>query len=229
MSRHRHGRPWLGRSRSTRPVGSGRPLLPGRLVRAFLVLVVGGVAGAVFGDWWGLVPGLLLGGGAGWWLAAQPSAAERAWRRQLEADLPFAIDLLVSALRAGATQDAAARQVAQAVHGPAGESLTKVERALLLGAPADDAWTHLGDGDTAMRVARAAQRSGESGAALAGALARVVDDLRADALQAVDARTRASAVLIVLPLGLCFLPAFVLTGLVPVIVAVVGDLFTFSP
>jgi hypothetical protein len=33
----------------------------------------------------------------------------------------------------------------------------------------------------------------------------------------------------VLPLGLCFLPAFVLTGLVPVIVAVVGGVLTTKP
>jgi len=30
----------------------------------------------------------------------------------------------------------------------------------------------------------------------------------------------------VLPLGLCFLPAFVLAGLVPVIVAVLGDVLS---
>ena len=37
------------------------------------------------------------------------------------------------------------------------------------------------------------------------------------------AAARRSGVLIVLPLGLCFLPAFVLAGLVPVVVAVLGD------
>jgi hypothetical protein len=35
--------------------------------------------------------------------------------------------------------------------------------------------------------------------------------------------THRAGVLIVLPLGLCFLPAFVLAGLVPVVVAVLGD------
>ena len=34
--------------------------------------------------------------------------------------------------------------------------------------------------------------------------------------------------LIVLPLGLCFLPAFVLAGLVPVIVAVLGDVLSLD-
>ncbi|HEU4425315.1 MAG TPA: type II secretion system F family protein, partial [Pilimelia sp.] len=62
-----------------------------------------------------------------------------------------------------------------------------------------------------------------SGGALAGAFTRVADDLRADRAVAAEAAARRAGVLIVLPLGLCFLPAFVLAGLVPVIVAVLGD------
>jgi hypothetical protein len=64
---------------------------------------------------------------------------------------------------------------------------------------------------------------------MAGSFARVADDLRADAVLAAEARARTAGVLVVLPLGLCFLPAFVLTGLVPVIVAVVGGVLTAAP
>src|SRR6185369_7333403 len=121
----------------------------------------------------------------------------------------------------------AARWVAEAAGGVAGERLHEVQRALRSGAAAAQAWGLLGDGGS--RVARAAQRSGDSGAALAGAFARVADDLRSDAVQAAEARARTAGVLVVLPLGLCFLPAFVLTGLVPVIVAVVGGVLTTAP
>ena len=76
------------------------------------------------------------------------------------------------------------------------------------------------------RLAQAAVRSQHSGAAFAGSLHRVADDLRADRLIAADAAARRAGVLIVLPLGLCFLPAFVLAGLVPVIVAVLGDVLS---
>ena len=69
-------------------------------------------------------------------------------------------------------------------------------------------------------------RSQHSGAAFAGSLQRVADDLRGDALAATDAAARRAGVLIVLPLGLCFLPAFVLAGLVPVIVAVLGGVLS---
>jgi pilus assembly protein TadC len=136
------------------------------------------------------------------------------------------VDLVAAALRAGAPPDAAARLVADAVGGDVGERLRRVARDLRSGTPTAQAWTHLGDSDAAGRVARAASRSGESGAALAGALGRVADDLRSDAVLAAEARARKAGVLVVLPLGLCFLPAFVLTGLVPVIVAVVGGVLS---
>jgi Flp pilus assembly protein TadB len=190
----------------------------------------GGMAGVVVaGSWWGAPVGLAIGTACGWWLALQPTAADRAARRQFDADLPFAVELVAAALRAGAAPDAALRVVAEAVGGPVGLRFGRVERALRLGAPAAEAWDHLGDADGAMRVARAAQRSDHSGAALAGALVRIADDLRTDTALSSEAAARRAGVLVVLPLGLCFLPAFMLTGLVPVIIAVIGGVMSASP
>jgi len=193
-------------------------------------VALGGLAGSVsVGGWWGGGGGLLVGVACAGWLARQPTPMEREARRRFAAELPFATDLVAAALRAGSTPDAAARLVAQAVGGPVGERLALVGHALRHGRPAGEAWAHLGDSEAARRVVRAAQRSGHSGAALAGSLARVADDLRADAVLAAETRARTAGVLVVLPLGLCFLPAFVLTGLVPVIVAVVGGVLTTAP
>lgn len=194
------------------------------------VVPLGALAGAVtVGDTRGAVVGLLAGIGCAVWLARQPTSSERGRRQRFVAELPFAVDLVAAALRAGATPDAAARHVARAVGGPVGERLSRVARTLQVGAPPDEAWQHLGEGEAARRVSRAAGRSGHSGAALAGSFARVADDLRADAVLAAEARARAAGVLVVLPLGLCFLPAFVLTGLVPVIVAVVAGVLAGQP
>ncbi len=179
--------------------------------------------------WWGGAIGIAIGVGCGWWLAHQPTAADRWFRTQFDADLPFAVDLVAAALRAGATPDAALRVVAEAVSGPVGARFSRVEQALRLGIPTAEAWSFLGDVDSSIRVARAAQRSGHSGAALAGALVRIADDLRTDSALASEAAARRAGVLVVLPLGLCFLPAFVLTGLVPVIVAVIGGVLSASP
>ncbi|MFC0526744.1 type II secretion system F family protein [Phytohabitans kaempferiae] len=147
----------------------------------------------------------------------------RARRLREVADLPLAADLMAAGLRAGAPVDRAAAAVAEAIGGPLGERLARVARSLRLGAEPAEAWAHVTTVASAGRMAQAAVRSSASGAALAGALTRLADDLRADRAVASEAAARRAGVLIVLPLGLCFLPAFILAGLVPVLVAVLRD------
>jgi pilus assembly protein TadC len=150
-------------------------------------------------------------------------AAVRHRRERESADLPLAADLLAAALRAGVPVGRAVTEVAGALGGPLGERLDRVGRTLLLGGEPAEAWQHLAAVPAAERLTGAAVRSAVSGAALARALTRLADDLRADRAVAAEAAARRAGVLIVLPLGLCFLPAFILAGLVPVIVAVLGD------
>jgi Flp pilus assembly protein TadB len=145
-------------------------------------------------------------------------------------DLPVAADLLAAALRAGAPPGTAARVVGAALRGPGGDRpepvgdrLCRVAEALRDGTP--DAWGAMRDLPGGDRLARAAVRSAHSGAALSGALDRLAADLRADRVAAAQARARRVGVLAVLPLGLCFLPAFLLAGVVPVVIAVLGDAF----
>ena len=190
----------------------------------------GGAAGLMIGgSWLGAAFGLVMGIACGWWLARQPTPSDRALRRQFDADLPFAVELVAAALRAGATPDAALHVVAEAMGGPVGSRFGLVERAIRLGATTAEAWSYLGDADGATRIARAAQRSDHSGSSFAGALVRIADDLRTDRALATETAARRAGVLIVLPLGLCFLPAFMLTGLVPVILAVIGGVLGTSP
>jgi Flp pilus assembly protein TadB len=137
-------------------------------------------------------------------------------------DLPLAAEVLAAVLRAGVPVDHGVLAVAEVL--PLDDRLTRVGRALRLGAPAEAAWRHLGDLTGAHRLIAAAARSSGSGAALAAGLRRVAGDLRADATDRAEARARRAGVLLVLPLGLCFLPAFVLAGLTPVVIAVVSQL-----
>jgi pilus assembly protein TadC len=204
-----------------------RPAVRPKRVRSRLIAALGGIAlAAGIGGWLGFVLGPVLAGAAYVWLARRPNREHADEDRCVTADLPFAADLLGAALRAGATPDSAARSVGSAVGGPIGDRLARVDRALRLGASAEEAWSYLGEVEGGKRVIQAAVRSQHSGAAFAGSLYRVADDLRADRLIAADAAARRAGVLIVLPLGLCFLPAFVLAGLVPVIVAVLGDVLS---
>jgi pilus assembly protein TadC len=150
-------------------------------------------------------------------------AARRERRLAEAAMLPLAADLLAVALRGGAPADRATAAVAEALPGPLGDRLARVGRVLSLGGTPAQAWAQIEAVPGADRLVRAAVRSAEHGSALAGALGRLAEDLRADRAIAAEAAARRAGVLIVLPLGMCFLPAFVLAGLVPVIVAILGD------
>ncbi|MCU1692975.1 MAG: hypothetical protein JWM64_2066, partial [Frankiales bacterium] len=56
------------------------------------------------------------------------------------------------------------------------------------------------------------------------AVARLAAEARASATARAEQRARRAGVLAVAPLGLCFLPAFVLLGVVPVVVGLAGPL-----
>ncbi|WP_433213015.1 type II secretion system F family protein [Dactylosporangium sp. CS-047395] len=146
-------------------------------------------------------------------------------RATARSDLPFAADLLAAALRAGAPPDRAALAVGEALGGPVGARLVLVGRALRLGAVPATAWGHLGDLPGGARLARAATRSAEHGLALTRTLDRQASDLRAARAAAATAAVRRVGVLAIVPVAVCFLPAFVLAGVVPVLIAVVRDVF----
>jgi Flp pilus assembly protein TadB len=138
-------------------------------------------------------------------------------------ELAAAADLIAASLRAGAPVSAAVLAAGETLAGPLSPSLVRIGQQLRLGVPPAEAWRPLAAVAAAGRVIAAARRSAESGAALSGALTRCADDLRTDAEHDRQARAQRAAVLLVLPLGLCFLPAFVLAGLVPVVLAVLGE------
>ena len=187
------------------------------------VAVLLGVAVAlVVGGWVGLGCGAVAALIADRVLRRLESPSVRAERAACRDDLPLAADLLAAALRSGAPVDRAVTAVSEALGGPLGARLASTARSLRLGGTPAEAWEHLVGVPGAARLVAAAVRSSSSGVALAGALGRLSDDLRADRAVAAEASARRAGVLVVLPLGLCFLPAFVLAGLVPVIVAVLG-------
>jgi Flp pilus assembly protein TadB len=189
--------------------------------RARLVAVAVGVSTAV-------VLGGRVGAAAGvaasvvlWWQLPRLGAAAVAARLRREArDLPAGADLLAAALRAGAPPGHAADVVGAALSGPVGARLVRVGHALRLGESPERSWAYVADLPGGERVARAAVRSADSGAALAAAFTRLADEMRASRAAGADAAARRAGVLVVLPLGLCFLPAFLLAGVVPVVIAV---------
>jgi pilus assembly protein TadC len=158
------------------------------------------------------------------WLSRQRSAA--AARREAEAvvaELPSAADLLATCLISGATPPDALQTVAEATHGPLADRLRQVAGSLRLGAEPADAWGPIIRSDPLAPLARAFIRSDATGAPIAETVTAVADEQRRVARWTAEAAARRAGVLAVGPLALCFLPAFILTGVVPVIVAVASD------
>ncbi|MFE2750400.1 type II secretion system F family protein [Actinosynnema sp. NPDC059335] len=140
-----------------------------------------------------------------------PFAAAAAW------------DLLAAALRAGLPVASAVRAVLPGVPPGPAERLREVVELLTLGADPVHAWAGaLAHPDTAP-LARAARRTARSGAALAGAAADLAAEARAAVSDQAEARAQRAAVLVAGPLALCFLPAFLCLGVVPVVIGIVGS------
>lgn len=137
-----------------------------------------------------------------------------------EPDVALAADLLAAALRAGATLPAALAAAASAAPDDVAVAFNTVADALLSGDDVATAWQHAPRTDGALvDVARACGRGATSGAAVADELARVAARARARRIADRQRRVQRASVLIVLPVGLCLLPAFVLVGVVPLVLA----------
>lgn len=151
--------------------------------------------------------------GGRFWARRRPARPTRS----MAAELPPALDLLAACLSAGAMLDSALAAVAVAFDGPIGAVLADAARLTALGAPPEDAWSAALRDQRWAPVARAAIRAHHSGAALTDVLNRAASDLRRDLRTQAEAAAARASVKAVLPLGLCFLPAFLLLGVVPVV------------
>ncbi|MGP4022875.1 type II secretion system F family protein [Actinomadura sp. 3N407] len=160
-----------------------------------------------------------------WFSFGRLGNAERRRRRaRLVADLPVAVDLLAACLRGGAPWHDAVTAVADAVGGPLGDELRAVSIQIRLGADPAEAWLTLAKEPMLAPLARTAVRAASTGAALAPSLSRLARDQRRVARSAAAARARSAGIRALAPLGLCFLPAFVLLGVVPAVAGIASTI-----
>jgi len=138
--------------------------------------------------------------------------------------LAGAWELLSGCLRAGMPVPVAVRAVAEGLDAPAGPALRRTAELLALGADPTQAWQPALECIATARLAKAARRSGRSGTALAESLTRLAAEVRAGAREQSEARAQRAGVLIAAPLGLCFLPAFLAIGVVPVLIGLATGL-----
>jgi hypothetical protein len=197
--------------------------------------------GAIFG---GCTIGFLVGGttgvvvGAGCCLVILAVSSRRLSerdlraRQRLTAAAPPAVDLFAAALAAGLLPADAATVVATAfaANGPDDPLHTIARRfaeaaaALRDGAEPEAAWRPLMvDGATAA-VGAAALRASRTGAPASLTVAKAARDLWGAAEHAAQAQIRAVAVRSVAPLALCFLPAFIVLGVLPTAIGLLAEL-----
>ncbi|MFR0358402.1 type II secretion system F family protein [Streptomyces sediminimaris] len=179
-------------------------------------VVAGGLGGVVLG---------LAVAGAWWrWRGRQAAAqgAEACDRAEAARQLPLAADLVAACIAAGAGPVFAARAVGEALGGPAGDALARGAAEVRLGGDPAGAWRELAALPGAHALARLLERADVSGLPAATPVARLAADVRADRARTATARARRAAVMVTAPVGLCFLPAFVAVGVLPVVIGLAG-------
>ncbi|MCV7360558.1 type II secretion system F family protein [Mycolicibacterium neworleansense] len=162
--------------------------------------------------------------------AAPPPAASVS-RSPGRADDPLAaastFDLFAACLSAGMAVSTAAAAVAPSAPASLAPLLRRAAELLALGADPVRAWaaanTTAAQDKNAEALLRLARRSAASGSALADGVAELAVQTRHDAATSADAVAERASVLVAGPLGLCYLPAFLCLGVIPVVAGLATD------
>jgi len=133
------------------------------------------------------------------------------------AEVAGVIDLLALTLRGGVGLVEAMEAVASRVGGPLGLHLQTVAAAGRWGVEDATAWASVPS--AWQPAARALRMAATAGVPPADVLVRAAEEVRRTEQQRLEVATATLGVRIVLPLGLAFLPAFLLTTVVPIVLA----------
>ncbi|HMS76943.1 type II secretion system F family protein [Gordonia sp. (in: high G+C Gram-positive bacteria)] len=156
-------------------------------------------------------------------------------------DDPFtvaaALDLFAVCLRSGLPVESATRIVAAAAPESLAAPMSTAADLLALGADPDHAWTMAADESDVesssgtgyfRELAMLVRRSSRAGASLTAGVDELAVEIRRRAEDLALEKAERAGVAISGPLGLCFLPAFVCLGIVPVVVGLAGGVFAGS-
>jgi Flp pilus assembly protein TadB len=147
------------------------------------------------------------------------SAAGRQRAARIAAQLPSALDLMVATLDVGRPPVTAFALAAEATSSPLGSELAGVAHRLAVSGDSMAVWRSVEHDPALAPVGRAFRRAESSGMPVARVVAGVADDLRRERRARRRDDSRKVAVRTAAPLGVCFLPAFFLIGIVPTIIS----------
>jgi Flp pilus assembly protein TadB len=147
------------------------------------------------------------------------SAASRRRALRIAAQLPGALDLMVATLEVGRPPVTAFALAAEATSNPLGSELASVAHRLAVSGDSMAVWRSVEADQALAPVGRAFRRAESSGMPVARVVSGVADDLRRERRARRRDDSRKVAVRTAAPLGICFLPAFFLIGIVPTIIS----------
>lgn len=189
-----------------------------RRMRDLVVSIVAGLAALTFlSGWFSFVVGVLLAVGSYNFLVRRSNRHSNSMESQVIEQWLWCLDLIAAGLKSGLPFPQVVSAVARAVSAPLSVRVNRVAQQLMMGAPVPDAVAELGSLPGQPRLVSQLERSGWSGAAMASGLQELAASLRRKQVFTSEARAGRASVLLVGPLCLCFLPAFVVAGVVPVI------------
>lgn len=150
----------------------------------------------------------------------EAAADEGVSERPLLSDVADATDLVALALTAGGSVPDVLESVARVVPSAVALDLRRVGAALRWGRDMREAWTFASPGWGPTATALVVSTS--CGAPASEVLRAAAAQIREEEERRLEAAAGRAGVLLVLPLGLCFLPAFVATSVVPMLLVLLG-------
>lgn len=158
-------------------------------------------------------------------LGALRAKAQHATGKHTGADamgIAFDLQMLGACLTAGLSPATAVATVATSSAEPAWQLVSTL---MNMGAPEHRAWTPLLKNPHCREIVALARASGRTGAGLQQGCNRIANELLQQQQHAATAQAQRAGVLIAMPLTMCFLPAFFLLGLLPVVLDLGMELF----
>ncbi len=144
----------------------------------------------------------------------------------VQVELADTVELLAVCLSAGAPMRHALEVVASTGGEATAAVLTRVSGLLVMGIPEQQAWRELAQDEIWGSVACDVARSARSGTSLVEVLHVHAEEARLLAAERALQRARTAGVKSVIPLMACFLPAFVLVGVLPIIAGLLAGLLS---
>ena len=135
--------------------------------------------------------------------------------------LPLVLQMLIALIRNGSSIPTALSTLGLLIGGDFGDGLLEVTQALERGCSWHEAWSLVSDCERYAQafgqIDQALRDSWMYGQSPVGSLQAAIDRLRAHQREDIEQQAARLSIRLLLPTGLCFLPTFILIGVIPAI------------